>query len=265
MVLDFWVGLALPPPKAQALKSVSVKLPWKHNPRAAVNPAATERVQERAQAQRLAELTRARRTIADAYEVERQRIERDLHDGTQQYLVAASIKLGEALLDLDGTEAELVRAAKEDIDNGLGSLRATVRGIQPQVLTDRGLVAALDDAAVGLGPHVAVRAPHPLPELQPSILAAAYFFATEAMTNASKHAPGAAVSVLVTADANLRITVVDEGPGGAELARGRGLAGMRERLAAFGGRLELTSPAGGPTRVAAVIPLLLERGETGIG
>ena len=101
---------------------------------------------EQQQAEKIAQLTASRRAIADAYEVERARIERDLHDGAQQYLVAASMKLGEALLDAPSDLAVLLTAAKQDVDRGLKSLRATVHGIHPQVLQDHGLVAALADA-----------------------------------------------------------------------------------------------------------------------
>ncbi|MDO5032273.1 sensor histidine kinase [Corynebacterium sp.] len=219
---------------------------------------------EEQQAQIIAQLTASRRAIADAYEVERARIERDLHDGCQQYLVAASIKLGEASLDATGTTAELIAAAKADLDAGLASLRATVHGIHPQVLQDHGLVAALADTASSLSPLINVHAPHPLPELSPSVLAAGYFFGVETMTNALKHAPGAPVSVLLSTDASLHISVVDEGPGGATIVPGHGLAGMVERLDAFGGSVEVSSPPGGPTRVSCSIPLLLERGQSGV-
>lgn len=216
---------------------------------------------EQAQAEKIAELTKSRRAIADAYEVERSRIERDLHDGTQQYLVAASIKLGEALLDAPADVTELINAAQQDLNKGLEALRKTVHGIHPQVLAERGLVAAVKDMAAGYGPHVLVSAPHPLPQLSPSVLAAGYFFCAEALTNAAKHAPGAEVSVLLIADQHLHITVVDQGPGGVRLKPGAGLAGMRDRLDAFGGWLEITSPEGGPTSLSARIPLLLDRGQ----
>ena len=219
---------------------------------------------EQQQAEKIAQLTASRRAIADAYEVERARIERDLHDGAQQYLVAASMKLGEALLDAPSDLTELLTAAKQDVDRGLNSLRATVHGIHPQVLQDHGLVAALADVSSSHGPHVSVFAPHPLPELSASVLACGYFFGAEALTNAAKYAPGAPVSVLVTADASLKIAVVDEGPGGAQVMPGHGLAGMAERLAAFGGEMTLSSPPGGPTRVACSIPLLLDRGQSGV-
>ncbi|QGU03258.1 Signal transduction histidine-protein kinase/phosphatase DegS [Corynebacterium kalinowskii] len=209
---------------------------------------------------RIAELTASRRAVADAYEIERRRIERDLHDGAQQYLVAALMKLGEASLDATGSVADLIEAAQADVAQGLESLRATVHGIHPQVLSDRGLVAAV--SAHPTAP--AVVAPYPLPELSPSVLAAGYFFASEALTNAAKYAPNAQVSVLLTADADLRISVVDDGPGGAVIRPNGGLAGMRERLEAFDGSLTLSSPVGGPTRVVATIPLLLDRGEPGV-
>lgn len=214
------------------------------------------------QARRIAELTASRRAVADAYERERQRIERDLHDGTQQYLVAASIKLGEVLLD---TDSELLRAAKKDLDAGLAALRHTVRGVHPRVLTEQGLPAAVQDVAASYGPNVVVHCPHPLPQLSPSVLAAGYFFIAEALTNAAKYAPGAGVTVLITADTHLRISVVDEGPGGAIIDQGHGLEGMRDRLATFGGEMALSSPAGGPTKVACSIPLLLDRGASGVG
>ncbi|MHA2787613.1 sensor histidine kinase [Corynebacterium sp. S7] len=235
--------------------------------RRATRPArrATQKSHEQLQAEEIAELTKSRRAVADAYEIERQRIERDLHDGTQQYLVAAAMKIGEAQLEATGQVQALLQEAMQDLHHGLDALRATVHGISPQVLYERGLIAAIDDIAAIYGPHVEVRCPHPLPTLSPSVLAAAYFFVTEALTNAAKYAPNAPVSVLVMADAHLSISVVDAGPGGAVLIDERGLAGMQDRLAAFGGRLTLSSPPGGPTRVNASIPLLLDRGNTGLG
>lgn len=96
------------------------------------------------------------------------------------------------------------------------------------------------------------------------MLVSAWFFACEALANAAKHAPGASVTVLLGADADLRVSVVDNGPGGAAFVPGGGLSGLRERIAAFGGTVDVSSPAGGPTQVAASIPLLLMRGETGV-
>ncbi len=219
-------------------------------------------------AARIAELTASRRAIADAYEVERHRIENDLHDGAQQYFVAAALKLGEAELvamNLGNQElSDALAATHEHLQEGLSALRRTVHGIHPQVLTDRGLAAAVEEVAETYGPHVSVYCPHPLPTVSPSVLASAYFFCTEVLTNAAKYAPGAKVTVLITADEHLKISVIDQGSGGAQLRPGHGLAGMRDRLSAFDGTLEIASPPGGPTQVVASIPLLLHRGESGV-
>ena len=219
-------------------------------------------------AREVEELARSRRIIVDAYEVERRRIERDLHDGTQQYLVAAAMKLGEVQLapaiQDDPVLRELLAEARASLAAGLESLRETVRGIHPTILTERGLAAALDDVAASSGAQVRIVAPNPLPDLPEGVLAASYVFATEAIANAVKHAPGASVTVLLAADDDLRVSVVDTGPGGARIVPGHGLSGLRERLAAFGGRMTISSPDGGPTQVAATIPLLLFRGEPGV-
>ena len=114
---------------------------------------------EAASAAAIHQLTASRRKIAEAYEIERLRIERDLHDGAQQFFVAAAMKLGEARLDIS---SPLLDDAARDLTNGLNALRMTVRGIHPRELTDRGLVAAIETAAAQYGPHVSVRAPHPL-------------------------------------------------------------------------------------------------------
>ena len=216
---------------------------------------------EQRAATKIHQLTASRRKIAEAYEVERLRIERDLHDGAQQHFVAAAMKLGEARLDID---SPLLDDAARDLHNGLDALRRTVRGIHPRELSDHGLVAAIETAAAQYGPHVTVRAPHELPRIDASVTAAAYFFTAEALTNAAKHAPQQPVSVLVTCDHTLNISVTDQGGGNARITPGGGLDGMRERIAAFGGGLEIHSPDGGPTTVTARIPLLLFRGESGI-
>lgn len=214
-------------------------------------------------AKKIADLIRSRRAVVDAYEIELQRIERNLHDGTQQYLVAAAMKLGEAQLSpslsADLQLASLISEAKDAVRQGLDSLRETVRGIHPQVLLELGLVAAINDIAGKSGGKVRVICPNPLPELPEGVLAAAYFFASEAIANSAKHAPEASVSALITSGENLSVSVVDDGPGGAHLKQGHGLAGLRERLAAFGGTLTISSPPGGPTRVSAELPLLVER------
>lgn len=219
-------------------------------------------------ARQIAALTASRRVIVDAYEVERRRIERDLHDGTQQYLVAALMKLGEArmspLLAHDPVLGQRLAEAQDALARGLDALRTTVRGIHPQVLVQQGLAAALADVAQASASPVRIVCPNPLPALPEGVLATGYFFACEAIANAAKYAPGAPITVLLSTDSHLRVSVVDAGPGGARLVPGHGLAGMRERLAAFGGEVAISSPPGGPTQVVAFVPLLLHRGEPGV-
>lgn len=239
---------------------------WHH--RAQPEQAATG-THEEAAARKIAELTESRRAIAHAFEIERRRIERNLHDGSQQYLVAAMMQLGELQtlpqVEADPEVRDAVARAQDAVSRGLRSLRETVRGIHPHVLEEQGLVAALQDVATETTNRVRVVAPNPIPRLSEGVLAVAYFFASESITNAAKYAPNADVTVLVVADETLIISVVDSGPGGAQIVPGHGLAGMRERLAAVGGTMEVISPPGGPTQVRAAIPLLLRRGETGIG
>ena len=219
-------------------------------------------------------LRASRLEIVTAFEIERRRIERDLHDGAQQHLVAASLKVGEAALVLDTARfagvavpdaaAALLAGAQDDTDAALAALRATVAGIHPAVLTDIGLEAAVRDLAERSGVRVAVRVPHPLPQLPEGVAAAAYFLVAEALTNVAKHAPGASATVLLSSDQELHVSVVDDGPGGAVVRTGHGLSGMGERLAAFGGDLRVSSPPAGPTSLVARVPLLLGDGEPGV-
>lgn len=217
----------------------------------------------------IAALNESRREIVAAFEIERRRIERDLHDGAQQYLVTSSMAVGEADLILEdgGSVAEarkLLAKAQDDGGAALRALRHTVAGVHPKVLSDLGMEAAVRDLASDSALEVTVRCPHPLPEIPEGVVAAGYFMVSEALTNAAKYAAGAKVSILLVADEYLHITVVDDGPGGAVVRADHGLAGMKERLAAFGGTFNVTSPAGGPTTVSCQIPLLLRQGEFGV-
>lgn len=224
------------------------------------------------EAQQIAELTASRREIVNAFEIERRRIERDLHDGTQQYIVAGSMALGEAQILLDSVELPpeladlrgILARAQNASDESLRALRQTVNGIHPKVLSDLGLEYAIRDAVERSGLDARVVVPHRLPTIPEGVNAAAYFLVTEALTNVAKYAPDAPTTVLLAADDDLHVSVVDAGPGGAEVLPGRGLAGLRERMAAFGGNLTVHSPAGGPTTVSATIPLLLFQGESAI-
>ncbi|MDD7384131.1 MAG: histidine kinase [Actinomycetaceae bacterium] len=222
-------------------------------------------------------LRASRREIVAAFEIERRRIERDLHDGAQQYLVRANMAVGEAQLILDratqngtklpeGLDAlpQILENAQTAGEKGLRVLRETVNNIHPKVLSDIGLEAAVRDAAASSSLDIRLVVPHQLPDMPEGVIAAAYFVVTEALTNVAKYAPDAHTSILLSTDENLHVSVVDEGPGGARITPGHGLAGLRERLAAFGGSLRLDSPPGGPTTVSASVPLLLFEGESAI-
>lgn len=226
-------------------------------------------------AREIAQLTDSRREIVSAFEIERRRIERNLHDGAQQHLVASGMAIGEAQFLVDMADAEGLPEALADLpgvlsralamnEAALKALRETVNEIHPKVLSDLGLERAVRSAAERCATPVRVIVPHPLPDMPEGVMAAAYFMASEALTNVAKYAPGSRVTLLLAADTDLKVSVVDDGPGGAEIKPGHGLAGLRERLAAFGGNLTVNSPVGGPTAVVGTIPLLLRRGETAI-
>ncbi|MDP9806423.1 signal transduction histidine kinase [Trueperella bonasi] len=231
------------------------------------------RLRKRAVAEEIAQLTESRRGIVEAFEIERRRIERDLHDGAQQHLVASGMAIGEAIFMLE--QAGSVPPALADLPSvlaraldaneaALKTLRETVNQIHPKVLSDLGLERAIRDAAERSPATARVVVPHPLPALPEGVMAAAFFLVSEALTNMVKYAPGANATVLLAADQALKVSVVDDGPGGATIKPGGGLAGLRERLAAFGGSLDVHSPPGGPTTIAGTIPLLLRRGESAI-
>ncbi|MFJ4667485.1 sensor histidine kinase [Kitasatospora purpeofusca] len=221
------------------------------------------------------ELTRSRARLADAFEAERRRIERDLHDGAQQQLVALTMTLGLAAHELrgyvhsgggdaDGADADavdgpagalaLVDRARGEARQALEQLRALVRGIHPQVLTDHGLAAAV--AEVALRHPVPVEVDLDLPGRLPGpVETTAYFTVTEALTNAAKHSGATAVTVRGrVADGRLVLQVTDDGRGGADPAAGAGLQGLADRVAILRGRLMVTSPTGGPTRLRLEVP-----------
>ncbi|MFJ4186758.1 sensor histidine kinase [Kitasatospora sp. NPDC089509] len=206
---------------------------------------------------RVVELTRSRARLVDAFEAERRRIERDLHDGAQQQLVALSMTLGLAELELRGQHpaaAELVTRARGEAKQALAQLRTLVRGIHPQVLTDHGLPAAV--AEVALRHPVPVTVDIDLPHRLPGpVETAAYFTVTEALTNAAKHSGADRIDVVAHLDrGTLVLLVTDNGRGGADPAAGAGLQGLADRVAILKGRLIVTSPVGGPTRLRVEVP-----------
>ncbi|MBN6050383.1 sensor histidine kinase [Nonomuraea sp. RK-328] len=208
------------------------------------------------QAVELAEVVRSRARLVDAFETERRRIERDLHDGAQQRLVALTMTLGMARLDLpeDSPAGRTVERAHREAKQALAELRALVRGVHSQVLTDRGLPAAVRDVA-GRSP-VPVDVDLALEERLPAAVeVTAYYVVTEALANVARHSGASAARVAGGAtDGTLVLEIHDDGRGGADPERGTGLTGLADRLAVVGGRLSLSSPAGGPTRMRVEIP-----------
>ena len=205
----------------------------------------------------LEELTASRTRIVEAAQAERRRIERDLHDGTQQRLVSVAMTLGlaDARLSADPESAQRVlRDARAGLSQALEDLRELSHGIHPGILTERGLGPALDELTTSS--HLPVELTVSLPERLPDrVETAAYFFVSEALTNVAKYARATDVQVRVErVDDRAVIRVADDGAGGADLSRGSGLRGLRDRVEALGGRFSLTSLPGNGTVVAAEIP-----------
>lgn len=200
----------------------------------------------------------ARDAAQEAEAVALRRLERDIHDGPQQRLVRLTMDLGRARRQV-GADPEqasaTIEAALEQARETLDELRALSRGIAPPLLVDRGLGVALDELVVRSA--VPVTLVHDLPAgLSPHVETTVYFTVSEALTNVAKHSGADAADVRVVPDGtDLLVQVRDEGVGGAHPAKGQGLAGLAQRVAAVGGTLEVDSPAGGPTLVTARIPI----------
>src|SRR5690606_8960917 len=209
-------------------------------------------------AQRVDELERSRARVVDAGEAERRRLERDLHDGTQQRLVALGMTLGraKARYKQDPTAVgELLDDAHQQAKAAVTELRGLIRGLHPPVLTDRGLDAALS--------AIAVRCPVPVEltveiEERPdaTVEAIGYFVVAEALTNVARHSKAAHASVTVRRERGgpLWITVTDDGVGGADPDRGTGLRGLADRVSGVDGQLRVDSPVGGPTVITVELP-----------
>jgi signal transduction histidine kinase len=228
--------------------------------RAAAASAALALDNERLEAElhaRLEDLRSSRTRLMEVSMFERRRLERDLHDGAQQRLVALSLQLGLARrkLEVDPvTAGRLLDAARDELGRALEELREFARGIHPAVLTDRGLGPALE--------ALAERTPLPVdlcempPERLPApVEAAAYFVVAESLTNIARYAGAHRASVKVArADGYAVVEVADDGVGGADPAAGSGLRGLADRVAALDGRLEIHSPPGAGTLVRAKVP-----------
>jgi signal transduction histidine kinase len=214
---------------------------------------------ERALAQRVETLTQTRVGTVDSVEAERRRIERDLHDGPQQRLVAIAMDLGMArerlARDPDGAQ-QLVDHAHAAAKEAITEMRHVARGIHPPVLTDRGLDAALSALAAGspVPVHITVDLPR---RPSPTLEAIAYFCVSEALTNVAKHSGARqAWADVCERDGQLVASVRDDGRGGADLTLGTGLVGLRQRAAAVDGLVDVSSPPGGPTVVTVSLPFV---------
>ncbi|NBE84779.1 sensor histidine kinase [Micromonospora rubida] len=204
----------------------------------------------------LKEITESRARLLDAFEAERARIERDLHDGAQQRLVSLSVMLGLMTLDVPENSSlhREIGSAQEQLALALADLRHLVRGLNPQVLADNGLVAALEEVAsrfsvpVSLDLRLAGRLPQP-------VETAAYYAVTEALANVAKHSRADRVELIGRHHADILVLEVrDNGVGGADASAGTGLTGLADRLAVLDGRMRVSSPPGGPTLVLMEIP-----------
>jgi signal transduction histidine kinase len=205
---------------------------------------------------RVEELRVSRLRIMEAGDAARRRIERNLHDGAQQQLVALALELRVLKARVkDPGAAPLIDELSERLATALAELRELARGIHPAILTDRGLAPAINSLAergtVPIQCDVEVS-----DRLPPPVEAAAYFLVAEALTNVARYAHASSARVEVQReDGQLVVVVADDGVGGVDPSAGSGLRGLDDRVAAVGGTLEIDSPLGAGTRVRARIPL----------
>jgi signal transduction histidine kinase len=206
---------------------------------------------------KVAELRASRSRLVQAGYEERRRLERDLHDGAQQRLMALGInlRLARDRIARDPDEAaELVDASLQELNEATGELRELARGIHPAVLSDRGLEAALKGLA-GRAPVPVELVETPDDRLPSSVESAVYFVVAEALTNVARYSEARAAKVsVVRRNGEVEVRVSDDGVGGADPDQGSGLSGLSDRVAALDGSLDLTSVAGEGTTVWARIP-----------
>ncbi|GAA3239427.1 sensor histidine kinase [Dactylosporangium siamense] len=211
-------------------------------------------------AERVAVLTRTRADVLDAHGAELRRIERDLHDGTQARLVAIAMRLAvarQALSDTPRDEQlleELLRDAHEGTEAAMTELRAVIQSVYPPILADRGLAGAL--TAVTAGGGVPTRLDlGDLGRVPAAVETVVYFAVAEALTNVAKHSQATTAVVRVRRAADrLSVVITDDGAGGADDRRGTGIAGIRRRVLALDGTIDVDSPPGGPTTITLELP-----------
>lgn len=201
----------------------------------------------------LLEVERSRERITEAALDERRRIERDLHDGAQQGLLALGARLGTIRSRADDEIGPLLDEAIEDLKSTVDSLRDLARGVHPPILTDRGLAPAINTLAEHSA--IAVEIEVVSERFRPALEAAAYFLVAEALTNTVRHANATAINVKASrTNGWLNVEISDNGNGGADFDSGTGLQGLRDRVEALGGELQIDSPHGGGTTLTARLP-----------
>jgi signal transduction histidine kinase len=211
-------------------------------------------------AQLYAELSASRSRIVAAADQARRRIERDLHDGTQQRLISLALRLRAAQEAAPPALAVELDRAVGEAAGALEELRETARGIHPAILTNGGLRPALRALARRSPISVDLQIPA-IGRLPEPVEISAYYLVAEALTNVAKHARSSAISVGVEiAGEVLRVTVRDDGVGGADFTRGTGLAGLKDRVEAIGGRISLDSPRGAGTSLHVELPITVTNG-----
>ena len=211
-----------------------------------------------ANAESLAELRGSRARIVEAGQSERQRLERDLHDGAQQRLIALSLELKMLESELDGNldATRRLDEAQHEITRSLEELRAVARGIHPAVLTGHGLAIALEQVAAraSVPVRLSVDADGRFPE---QVEVAAYYVVSEALTNSVKHARASVVRIgVVMRGDRLQLSIRDDGVGGAKPGGGSGLVGLADRVHALGGTIDITSPPGSGTLLQVILPIV---------
>ncbi|MET9267089.1 histidine kinase [Amycolatopsis sp. NPDC004079] len=217
-----------------------------------LGPSQAQRLQERVD-----QLAVSRTDLIEAVDAERRRIERDLHDGTQQRLVSLAVNLGLAIAtrpDLPSDAREVIEKAHLEAKDAIAELDDLVRGLHPAVLEDRGLDAALSGLAARTPLPVRLRV-NLEERVAPKVESVAYFVISEALTNATKHANAMRAEVTVRQVGEvLRVRVTDDGLGGADASSGTGLTGLAKRVGSLDGAFRVSSPVGGPTTITAELP-----------
>jgi len=240
------IGLFIAPWLTSGVRSLD-----KRAARALLGPSRADELEHRVE-----QLTETRAGVVDAADAERRRLERDLHDGTQQRLVSLAINLGMARAQAESADdaKQAIAEAHEEAKAALAELRDLIRGLHPAVLEDRGLDAALSGVTARM--PIPVRLTVDLPRRPaPVIEAVAYFVVSEGLANIVKHAQATEAAVFVQRSGDrLHVIVTDDGVGGADPTRGTGLAGLARRAASVDGTLEIDSPPGGPTLLTVDLP-----------